>query len=132
MKIQAPKRILTSDFAEDDQRVAGQLAGILNTFLEEVYSAVSGKLTIGDNLNQEIKILKLTVVSGIPTTNVSFRNPLRSKINGITVKRAIGTAYPNSAPFISFTEADGVVRIDHVTGLPDNTEYQLITLLTGD
>jgi len=132
MKIQAPKRISVGDFEEDDRASANVLAGILNNFMEEVYTAISGKLNIADNLNQAIKIIKVKLTSGVPQTPISFRNPIQGKINGLDVKRAIGNAFPTSGPFITFTESDSIVTINHITGLPDDIEYQLIIHIMGD
>ena len=132
MKIQAPKRIMTSDFEDDDKAVAGKMASLLNTFLEEMYSLSNKNVTIGDNLDQSVKTISLQVnSSGIPTTSISFQNPLKGKIQGCQVIRVFGNSYPTAQPFVSFTERNGVIEVNHVSGLPANTNFQLVILLIG-
>lgn len=132
MKIQAPKRILTDDFDDDDKSIAGKIGGLINTFNEELYSMSSSNITIADNLDQVIKIMKFEVDStGKPATDISFQNTLKGKIQGCQVIRAIGNSYPTNQPFISYVESGGVVTINHVSGLPADTEFQLVVLLIG-
>ena len=133
MKIQGPKRILTNDFSKDDQEVASKMGGLLNTFNEEIHRAISKNLTIADNLDQEIKIFTAIVdANGVPTTSISFRSNLRSNLSGMQVIRALGNNYPNSQPFISYTQSSGIITVDHIAGLPANTQFQLVVLLIGN
>jgi len=131
MKLQAPKKILKDDFAQDDKALSGTLGGILNNFLEELYLLSSKNVTIGDNLNQELKTIKVTVTSGIPNTKLSFRNNLKGKIQGFKVIRTFGDLSVTSAPFIEFSEVAGVITINKIIGLADSSEYQLVILIIG-
>jgi hypothetical protein len=131
MKIESPSRILTSDFADEDKEVAGKIGGILNNFNEEVYSLTNKNITIADNLDQLIKVISVRVnSSGEPTTTLSFKNTLKGKIQGTQVIRVFN-GLPTSQPFITFTETNGVVTINHITGLNPNTDYQLVILVIG-
>jgi len=132
VKLQAPKRIMTTDFSDDDKALAGKIGGLVNTFNEEIYSALSKKLTIEDNLDQTIKLFNVTLdTNGIPKTKLSFKNTLLGKIQGMQVIRVIGNSYPNSQPFVTFTESGGTINIEHIAGLPSGTEFQLVILLIG-
>lgn len=132
MKIQAPKRLLTSDFKDDDKEVASKIGGLINTFLEEVYNLTSKNITIGDNLDQVVKIITVSVnAAGVPTTNISFQNPLKNRVQGFQVLRAIGNSYPTSQPFISYSEKNNVIYVEHISGIPANTEFQLVILMIG-
>lgn len=133
MRIQSYKRILTTDFDEDDKTVAGKLGSLLNTFLEEVYTLTSKNITISDNLDQSVKLVTLSVNgSGVPNTPISFQNPLKGRLQGSQVIRAIGGSNVNSQPFLSYTESSGVVTVSRVSGLPADTEFQLVILLIGE
>ena len=129
--IQRPKRI-SSESLPSEQRGAADLVGnSINTFMEEVYIAMTGNLGVTSNLNMEFKTIKVTVnASGIPTSRTVFKSSLKSKIVGCIVIRAYN-AYPVNQPFINFTENQGQVTIDQVSGLNPNTEYQLVVLTIG-
>jgi len=127
MKLQSPKRILSEDFSSDDKAVAGTLGGILNTYLEELYTLSSKNITIEDNLNQELKTLKIQVdASGFPKTKTSFQNNLKGKITGMMVIRSFGDVSVTAAPFIEFSESTRIITINKVIGLVADTDYQLV------
>lgn len=123
------KRLLREDFPQEDKALIDKLGGVLNPFLEQILDALNKNLD-HDNLKREIKEVAVTVnASGIPTPAVSFRNTLNSKVKGINVVRAIHdtstTTYPVSQPFISFTEENKLVKIDHISGLQASNKYNL-------
>lgn len=123
---------MTGDFKDEEKGLVGKIGRIINSFQEEVYNLSSKNITISDNLDQEVKILTATVDSaGNPTTNISFKNNLKNKIQGCQVIRAIGSVYPNGHPFISYSETSGIVTINNIKGLPANTQFQLVILLIG-
>jgi len=133
MKLQAPKRILNEDFAEDDKAVAGQLGGILNTFNEELYLLSSKNMSITDNFNQEIKSITLTVgATGVPSTDISFKNNLKGKVQGMQIIRTFSNVSVTAAPFIEFSESSGIITIGKVIGLVQDEEYQLVILIIGN
>lgn len=129
--IQRPKRI-SSESLQSELRPAADLVGnSINTFMEETYIAIMGNLGVTSNLNMEFKTLKITVdANGIPTSTVSFKSNLKTKIMGCTVIRAFD-AYPVSQPFINFSENQGIATITQVSGLAPNTQYQLVILTIG-
>ena len=129
--IQRPKRISSESLPSELRAPADLVGNSVNTFMEEAYIAIMGNLGVTSNLNMEFKTIKLTVdANGIPTSTVSFKSNLKSKIMGCTVIRAF-EAYPTSQPFINFSENQGVATITQVSGLTPNTQYQLVILLIG-
>ena len=130
--IQSPKRIIVEDFAKQDRPMAEKLSGSLNLFMDEVYQVLSKNLNTTDNLNRDLKTIKVNVnASGIPNSNVQFQNTLKTKISGMVVIRAFN-AIPTTAPFITYTENAGIVTINQVSGLVANTDYQLLIEIIGD
>jgi hypothetical protein len=131
--IQSPRRIIVEDFPKEDRAVAERLASSLNIFMDEVYRTLSKNLNITDNLNQDIKIIKVTIADTLGTLKypVSFQNNLKTKLAGIHVIRSIGKLV-DSTPFIDFTENSGVVKINNIKGLATDTEYQLVILTIGN
>ena len=130
--IQSPKRIIVEDFPKESRQIAEKLGGSLNLFMDEVYRVLSKNLNTADNLNRELKTIKVNVAStGIPNQTVQFQNNLKTKISGMVVIRAFN-AIPLATPFITYTENAGVVTVNHVAGLVANTDYQLLIEVIGD
>lgn len=129
--IQRPRRI-TSESVPAEQRQAVDLVGAsVNTFMEEVYIAIMGRLGPDSNLNMEFKTLDVEVDSnGIPKANLAFTTNLSSKVIGIQVVRAF-LANPTAQPFMSFSENVGIITVNHIAGLTADTKYQLVILLIG-
>lgn len=133
MIVQSPKRIITSDFEDDDKALAERLGNFLNGFIEEIHQMTVKNVNIKDNLNQAIRTITLTVNgSGIPQSSIGFQNPLKTRVSGMQVIRAFGATPPIAQPFISFTEGNGSVAVNHVAGLVANVSYQLVVLVIGD
>ncbi len=129
--IQRPKRISSESLAAELRPAADLVGNSINTFMEEAYIAIMGNLGVQNNFNMEFKTLKITVdANGIPTSTVSFKSNLKSKIQGVIVIRAFD-ALPVGQPFINFSENNGVATIIQVSGLSPNTQYQLVILTIG-
>jgi len=132
MKLQRPKRITNENLVSKEAiEAVDSISYSLNTFIEEVYLAIMGSTNIVDNLDQSYKTITVTVDSdGIPISTIQFKVNLKSRVNGIQCVRALaGTVL--SQPFASFTEASGLVKIKHITGLTAGTQYQLVLLILG-
>jgi len=131
MQIERPKRITSESLAPEIQPAAEVVGNAVNTFMEQAYTAIMGKLGVTDNLNMEFKTIDITVnANGIPINNVSFKTGISTKIMGLTVIRSF-LANPIAQPFLNFTENLGIVTITYATGLVPNTKYQLVILSIG-
>lgn len=129
--IQRPRRISSESVAKEAQQAVDVVGNSVNTFMEESYIALMGNLGVTSNLNMEFKTIKVTVnASGIPTSTVSFKSSLKSKIVGCVVIRAF-EAIPTGQPFINFSENNGVATISQISGLVADTQYQLVILTIG-
>jgi hypothetical protein len=133
MIVETPKRIMTSDFEEEDKALADRLGGILNSFLEEIHNLTVKNINIQDNLNQFIRSITVTVNSaGVPTTTIGFQNTLKSRASGTQVIRAFGELSVVSQPFISFVESGGNITITQIVGLRPGVVYNLVILVIGN
>ena len=130
-KVSGGRRITTEDFGRNDQEMARKLAFVLNPFIEEFVSAFQKRITIADNLAMEIKTITVELDgSGNVTNTASYQSGV-GKITGLLVLRALeqnGTSFPTGAPFASFRQENNVVEIQHVTGLPASTKFDLTVL----
>ncbi len=132
MKIEAPKKISSEDYDEDYQDLVDQLALSLNGYLEDVYDALSKKLTITDNINQYIKSFAVTVdSSGKPKTSIKFKSKIDGKTQGMTVIRTLGDEYVESTPFIDFIDSNGNIEVRNIKGLEADKKYTIYVLLLG-
>lgn len=129
MKLQIPKKIRAEDFAEDQRETIQKLGFTFNSFADEVYQALNKRLDY-DNLSREL----VTVTIQIDTTGKLINPPqiktsLLSKIRGIQTINAINlrnsTIYPTGYPFVSWTINGQIITVLNVTGLQNNSEYQL-------
>jgi hypothetical protein len=131
MKLPSFKRILSTDFQDEYKGLVNKLAVSINDGLESVYNALNKRITLKDNIQCTVKTVQVTVnASGLPTTTTTFQVDVpNTKVEGCMVISAINqvntTSYPSSGVFISFTQLENTVRIDHVTGIQANVPYSL-------
>lgn len=136
-KIAAPIKLTNEDIPAEQRQLASKVGESLNGFMEETFYAFNKRINITDNLNQELKTIKATMVDDgfgnqVLRDTVKIKSNLTSKVQGIQVIRAFGEAYTNSLPFIYFTETDKIVTINHIVGLPNDKEFSLVLVLIGD
>lgn len=134
-KIDNIKRILKEDFDEKDRPIVDKLGGVINTFMEQVISALNKNINF-DNLNQEVRDITVTVdAGGVPLTDVSFRSNLLTRLRGMQVifaeNQTNPNSYPTTCPFISFNENSKIIRITHITGLQASNKYKLRIITIG-
>jgi hypothetical protein len=124
------KRIAKEDFPAEYQELIDKLAFPLNSHMEQVRDLFTKNVDF-DNLARELITLKIQTNSlSKPITKVSFKSTLRNKIRGINVISAnitsSNTSYVQSAPFISFSQNDGIVSVTNISGLAPETTYELV------
>lgn len=134
MKVNNFKRIIKEDVKEEYRELVEKLAFSINPFAEEVVKALSNNLNIQDNFNQKIRDITVEVDSnGIPKVKTQFKTNLISKCIGTHVIKLDNLTNPLvfqiSYPFINFSESNGLLTIDHVSGLPANNNFKLKLVL---
>jgi len=139
MKLPSFKRLYESDFSEEDQELIKTLASSYNGDMENIYLALSKRISLLDNIQCTVKIISTSVDSnGIPLDSTSFKiskqggTQVATKIIGCPVFAAVNLTnnqvYPTAAPFISFSQNEDIITINHIAGLPANNVFQ-ITLI---
>lgn len=128
MKLSNFKRILTTDFEEEDQKLIEKLGRSLNDGIDGLYFALNNKLTFEDNFLATVKDIEVTVdATGTPTTKTSIllsnNTPVKGTLVIATSNKTNATTYPTSSPFISFTQNGTSLFIDNITGLQANNRY---------
>jgi hypothetical protein len=127
------------DFDSKDQALVQKLSFPINTFMQQVISALSNNLDF-NNLNQQINTFSTSVnSSGAPTSPIQFTINLTTKLYGLYVINAINTSstirYPTAQPFISYTLNSGVVTVNNIAGLDvptgqTNSDTYTLTVLS--
>ena len=127
------KRLTVEDFSAEDKPLVRKLSFIINSFHEQVRSALNRNLDF-NNLNQEIQTLSFTTGNDSqPLNPLIFRSGLSSRVQGMLVVRteitSNNTSFQVSKPEISWSQDANLVRIGFIGGLSANTGYTL-TILT--
>lgn len=134
MKVQSFKRLIKEDVEEQYRPLVEKIAFSVNPFAEEVIKALDNNLSIEDNFGQKKKEITVQVDSdGIPTYVTQLKTDLKSICSGAIVIRADNLTnartYPTGCPFLSFTENNGVITVNHITGLPAGNKFKLKLVL---
>lgn len=137
MRLSNFKRINTDDLKDEAKALGEKLAYIINPFAEEVLSALGGKLSITDNLNQEYKEISFLVDGdGIPTQSLVIKTGIIGRCKGIDIQYLENTTnvntYPTAAPFITWTESNNLITIKHITGLQASNKWKMRLLIKGE
>tara|TARA_R110000803_G_scaffold200258_2_gene264548 strand:+ start:2964 stop:3392 length:429 start_codon:yes stop_codon:yes gene_type:complete len=136
MRLPSYKRLYEVDFSEEDQEMIKILASSLNVDMENIYLALSKRISLVDNIQCTVKTVTVTVDSnGIPLDGASFQidkeggTQTVTKIIGIAVYNAVNqtnnSVFPTGAPFISFSQNEQTITINHIAGLPANNSFDL-------
>ena len=128
-KLSSYKRIRTSDFSQDEQPLVEKLADPINSAFDQLFYCLNGRVDFS-NLFATVRDVDVVVdANGRPTSQTTFRLDRAGVITGTQVILAVNqtnsNTYPTGAPFVSFTQLDTSVLINHVAGLQPNQRYTL-------
>lgn len=129
------KRIQKENFPSDQQALVEKIAYPLNTFMEQVASALNGRLDF-TNINQELITLDVAVdASGVPTVSTKFKTNLKTNVAGLVCINASNltnsATYPTAQPFVTFAQNGSIVTVKHISGLQADNRYELRMLSIG-
>jgi bacillopeptidase F (M6 metalloprotease family) len=129
-RLKSYKRIITSDYKAEDREMIEQLAGSVNDAFNDVYFILNGRVELTNNLYCTVRLVDVTVdANGIPTSRTTITLNNTQPVIGCAVLSAANqtnsAVYPTGAPFISFTQIDQALLINHITGLQANNRYTI-------
>lgn len=124
------KRIFKTDYDQKDQDLVEKLAVTINNGFELLYNQNNRGIDLSNNLACTVRSIEVIVnSSGIPTAGTGFTIDTSGQIKGTQVLRAVNltnsSVYPTSAPFISFTQDNKTITINHIAGLPANNKFSI-------
>jgi hypothetical protein len=127
MKISSQK--LSVEAFPEQANWISKLLTPLNSFISQVFSALQNNITVGDNLYQEIKTI--TFVNDAAAFPQSFSTKFLKYPEMVLVGSCISSLglYPSAQPLITWSYADGVLKILSVSGLTANLKYSLKLLI---
>ena len=135
-KLPTLNRILKEDIKEAPNWIDKVIYPI-NLFCETIYSALNKNITFQDNIASQIKEVTFktasTYVSNSDFEVVNFLNSLKTRAMGcqiLQITEVTGNYIPIKEPVsLDWTEVNGSINIHFVSGLKDNTTYNLRILV---
>lgn len=134
MQLSNVRRIVVEDFKQEDREVAGKIAEIVNSFMEEVVTLTQGNIGT-DNLDRSIVNIDITLgPDGKPQGVTQVQTGLFTYNGGriINVQSLTGGDSVISAPYIDFVyQGNGLVRINKVIGIVLNKKVRVTIEFIG-
>jgi hypothetical protein len=136
MKLPLFRRLFKTDFKQEFQELVDQLSVSINVGIENLYDALNRKLSLRDNILCTVKELEITVSpTGIPITTSIIQLDISGRVDGVIVISAVNitdsSVYPSSGVFVSWTQNQNGILINHITGLPANQKFRVKMVAFG-
>lgn len=130
MLIPSFKRLISSDFPKEFQKLVDQLSLSLNNGITVLYTALNNNLTIRDNLLGTIQDVLVTVdANGKPIQTTAFKLNSTARVDlvmvGLALNQVNSNVYPTSGVLVSGTQSDNIYTIANVSGLQAGQQYSL-------
>ena len=137
MLLQSFKRLFKGDFDQKDQPFVEKFSFFFNNGIETLYNALNKNISLKDNILCTVRDLEVAVFStGLPKTTTSISVDISGKIIGLNVLKVENltnsNSYPSSAVFISWTQDNKTIYINHITGLTVNDNYRIKVVAYGE
>jgi len=129
MKLNNVTEIRPDDFDKEDRKTIGQLAGIINPFMQQLVEILDKRVDFENRVENYIEVDMTVDESGVPVLNNKISTG-KTNVRGLPVINAYSTVNatitPTEQPFISFTQlAEGFVQVNKITGIPANEKFRL-------
>lgn len=126
MKLPTIKKILREDVKDAPSWIGGIIDPV-NTFMENVYTALNKNISLTDNISSFIKEITYRTPSTYPmgVENVSFVNQLRTRATGVLVMQCFDNAdyTPVATSNIAWVEDVNGIVIHTILGLSASKSY---------
>ena len=129
MKLPNFKRLIKTDFKEEDQPLVNGLASIWNYGIEVLYLALNNRLTLTENLSATIKDVNLRVdANGVPIVTLII--PSDTTINDVRIGKIDNLTNSSNTPITAVMVVDwqpvqNGIKINKIVGLTANELYKL-------
>lgn len=131
-KIPAVKSIRIEDISPEAPSWINNLLSPLNSFMENIYSALIKNITFTDNIACMIKDIDFRTTGNYSSSKefeiINITNTLKTSAQGLFIMQL----YNSSDPYSKITNAvtpfwlddNGIIKIQYITGLADSTQYK--------
>src|SRR6478736_3780426 len=90
MKLNSYKRIISTDYPTDDQKLIEQLGATVNDGISALYFVLSNRLTFEDNFLATVKEVDVTTgATGVPLNRTSILLNNNNVVKGVLVIAAV-------------------------------------------
>lgn len=137
MRLPSFKRLFKQDFQQEFREFVDRLSVSYNSGIEVLYDLANNKISFKDNILSVVKDVTLTVnANGIPTNtaSVTLDGIVRTPIGCFVVlatNLTTASVFPTSQPFVTFTQNENSITINHVSGLPAGNSFLLRLIIIG-
>lgn len=132
-KIPAVKSIRIEDISPEAPQWINNLLSPLNSFMENIYSALIKNITFTDNIACMIKDIDFRTTGNYTSSTKEFdtiniTNTLKTTAQGLFIMNLYNSTDPYSkitnavTPF--WIDDNGIIKIQYITGLADSTNYK--------
>ncbi len=132
MKLPTIKKIVRED-VKDAPSWINAIIDPINTFMENVYTALNKNITLTDNISSFVKEITYRTPSTYPNgvANMSFVNQLRSRATGVLVMQVVdsSTYEPRTCSNIAWNESVNGIVIFTILGLEASKTYTIRLLV---
>ena len=130
MKLPSFKRLISSDFPKEFQKLVDQLSLSLNGAIDSLFNALQNNINLRDNINCTVRDVSLTVdTSGKPTQTAEFSLNTTAKVDMVIAynlgNQTNSSVYPTSGISITGVQGQKVYTIQQVTGLTPGDTWLL-------
>jgi hypothetical protein len=137
MKLPNFRRIYKTDYKEEFQDLVEQLSVTLNNGFESLYNALSGNLSLKDNISCTLKSIQVTVdANGTPNPAVTIALDKKTAVQGLSVLKidnlTNATSYTAGGVTVNFSITDSGVKFDNIRGLIPLNNYQMKVVIFQD
>jgi len=129
MKLNNVTELRPDDFEKEDRATVGQIAEILNPFMQQVVEIVDSRIDFENKVENYLEIEMTVDSDGKPILNNKIATG-KTYVRGTDIVAAFNTVnasqYATAKPFISFTQLpDQFIQVDNISGLRANQKFRL-------
>lgn len=136
-RIPTTKRFILEDFPKEVRKWFDKFLGGINDFILNVNNALNNNLTFSENMSAQLSTVKIqTDGSGDLFGTYSFKNNLKGNAAGVWIVRiqdlAANPEAVDNGVCVDWSNGDGQIVINNVTGLTADKEYNITFIaITG-
>jgi hypothetical protein len=136
MRLPNFRRIIKQDFQKEFQELIERLSVSINNGFDVMFEALNNKISLQNNIMCTVIDLEIEpTAAGIPKNTTQFTLTYDGRTSIVLVGKlenlTTSSSYPTSAPFVSWTQTDKILQVNHITGLTANNKYSVRIVAFG-